>query len=390
MKKILLPVIATLLAHSLAHADVPDLGLTAKPVSQALAAQLDIAEGTGFVVKRVKPDSAAAALKLKKHDIVTKINGVIVKTNVSLDEIIADHCTIGEKASFEWIRKGKVHTGTTTISDSITEKELATRTATTISDAVTINKVVNSSVIQAGNIDDALKMLPEDIQKMVKQSSSFSSSSMTSNDQGSVSVSSAKDGKKKVKIKDNDDNLVFDQTISEEELDQVPDDFRETVAKAFSTTGNNSHVQMHIIGANGASFSGQSLDIDLADIMKQAAANNPALNDLDLSNTANFTMNATITMDSGNGKVTVSPAEGDKKNVLIKDTDGNIVFDDAITEDELDQVPEEYRKTVKGLVSGNMINIQINQSGSASGIGGKKAPKAEKDISDLLKDAGGK
>jgi len=50
-------------------------GARLAPVDDAVRAQLDLPEGQGVVVTRVRPDSAAAALGLRKSDILLEIDG---------------------------------------------------------------------------------------------------------------------------------------------------------------------------------------------------------------------------------------------------------------------------------------------------------------------------
>jgi len=73
------------------------LGVTSKPVTAELAAQLDLPRGVGLVVTFVEPDSPAAKAGLQEHDVLHKLNdqllinaeqlSVLVRTFKPEDEV---------------------------------------------------------------------------------------------------------------------------------------------------------------------------------------------------------------------------------------------------------------------------------------------------------------
>lgn len=84
----------------------PELGVEITPVSEVLAAQLDMKAGTGYVVTGVKPGSAAEKAGIMKHDILTKLNGETVRDAVELRKWVQEKSAGGYE--LEVIRRGKV------------------------------------------------------------------------------------------------------------------------------------------------------------------------------------------------------------------------------------------------------------------------------------------
>jgi membrane-associated protease RseP (regulator of RpoE activity) len=81
------------------------LGLACSPVSQALRAQLGLAEGAGLVVQEVRPDSPAAKAGIKQYDVVVKVDG---KPTGKLQELIdAVDAAKDKELTIELLRGGK-------------------------------------------------------------------------------------------------------------------------------------------------------------------------------------------------------------------------------------------------------------------------------------------
>lgn len=57
------------------QAPKPALGVTISPVPAVLRTQLSVKEGEGVVVEEVLPDTPAARLGLKRHDVILSVNG---------------------------------------------------------------------------------------------------------------------------------------------------------------------------------------------------------------------------------------------------------------------------------------------------------------------------
>jgi hypothetical protein len=85
-----------------------ELGLKIEPVSEALAAQLELKEGEGVQVTEVKEGSLAEKAGLKKHDVILKLNG---KTIADRWEFRRDvRGLVGQEFELEIFRGGKRET----------------------------------------------------------------------------------------------------------------------------------------------------------------------------------------------------------------------------------------------------------------------------------------
>lgn len=69
-------------------------GATFVPVDEILRSHLDIPEGTGIVVRRVKEDSLAARFEFKKHDIVLTIDGKDVSSTRDFSKLLKDSSAV--------------------------------------------------------------------------------------------------------------------------------------------------------------------------------------------------------------------------------------------------------------------------------------------------------
>lgn len=81
------------------------LGLACNPASEALRAQLGLAEAEGLVVERVMPDSAAAKAGIKQFDIVLKFDGK--PTGTLMELIYAVDAAKEKEVTIELLRGGK-------------------------------------------------------------------------------------------------------------------------------------------------------------------------------------------------------------------------------------------------------------------------------------------
>jgi membrane-associated protease RseP (regulator of RpoE activity) len=64
----------------LPRAPRPALGVTVSEVPPVLRTQLSVGEGEGVVVEEVLPDTPAARLGLRRHDVILSVNGIPVSS----------------------------------------------------------------------------------------------------------------------------------------------------------------------------------------------------------------------------------------------------------------------------------------------------------------------
>lgn len=81
------------------------LGVETAPADPALAAQLGLKRGMGLTVRRVVPDSPAAAA-LKEHDVLTKLNDQWLVTQHQLAVLVQSY-NEGDEVAVTFIRGGK-------------------------------------------------------------------------------------------------------------------------------------------------------------------------------------------------------------------------------------------------------------------------------------------
>jgi C-terminal processing protease CtpA/Prc len=84
----------------------PWLGVQPEDLPDELRAQLDLAEGEGLLVTQVMPGSPAEQAGLKKNDILTKIDGKVVKGEESLASFMKS-ARVGQEVTLTVLRKSK-------------------------------------------------------------------------------------------------------------------------------------------------------------------------------------------------------------------------------------------------------------------------------------------
>jgi Do/DeqQ family serine protease len=82
------------------------LGVTIRSVDDALAKELKLNSVEGVYVESLVSESAAADAGIKAKDVITKINGVGIKTSPELQEQVGKYRP-GDKINVEYIRDGK-------------------------------------------------------------------------------------------------------------------------------------------------------------------------------------------------------------------------------------------------------------------------------------------
>lgn len=82
------------------------LGVTIRSVDDALAKDLKLSSVEGVYVESLQSESSAGDAGIKAKDVITKINGAVVKTSPELQEQVSRYRP-GDKISVEYIRDGK-------------------------------------------------------------------------------------------------------------------------------------------------------------------------------------------------------------------------------------------------------------------------------------------
>ena len=100
------------------------LGVIIQPVSDDIAAGLNLPKDRGEIIARVEPGQPAARAGLQQGDVVTKVNGQDVSPENTLSFVVAG-LPIGSRVPIEYIRDGKRMTATGVISQRPNEDQLA-------------------------------------------------------------------------------------------------------------------------------------------------------------------------------------------------------------------------------------------------------------------------
>ena len=233
-----------------------------------------------FAVVSVEENSPAEKIGLIEGDLVTKIDGREISPTTSLGRLIAGLYPVGSDIEVSWTRDGEEHSANVTLDRELTKRAF---------NRAYPQNLRGSTMMVLGGGNDMEKEIQEQLQRALEMSKGLGA-------------------------------------VDEDDLQQL---------------GNS--LQFSLGGSSGT-----------------------------------FQMSSTTATSDGE-RITVSAADGDERDVKIVGKDGKVIFDDTITEEEIDKVPEEYRERVKGMMSNNM-NIRVLGGGSA--IRGDKRP--EKDVDDLL------
>ncbi|MFT4548869.1 MAG: membrane-associated protease RseP (regulator of RpoE activity) [Pseudoalteromonas tetraodonis] len=217
-------------------ADLVDFGTTTKPN-----------KGGGFLVTGVFQGTPAAELGISEGDVVTKLDGSKLQPTTSLARLVAGVREADSEVSVDWTRGDERMTGKATLGSTLSEEAFEQRYPN-----AALPKSSKSKSRIFGNVDELdgiedLAGLGIDVKELQIQlqdalggaglgglvsgaSSSFSVMKMSSSPTGSrVTVSGSGKGKSHVKIETKGGEVIFDEKISEEELDRVPEAERATV-----------------------------------------------------------------------------------------------------------------------------------------------------------------
>ncbi len=85
-----------------------EFGIKVEPVSEVLAAQLDLKDGEGVQVAEVKPGSVAEKAGLRKHDVVLKLNAKAITDKWQFRKDVRE--LVGKAFELEIVRAGKRET----------------------------------------------------------------------------------------------------------------------------------------------------------------------------------------------------------------------------------------------------------------------------------------
>lgn len=96
--------------------NVPFLGLVLGSVDEATAAQLDLPEGTGVLVRAVMPDSPAAKAGVLQHDVLRYFNDQLLTNEPQLQTLVRQ-AGVGTEVTLKLLRKGKEETITVKVGE---------------------------------------------------------------------------------------------------------------------------------------------------------------------------------------------------------------------------------------------------------------------------------
>ncbi|MDB4142394.1 PDZ domain-containing protein [Akkermansiaceae bacterium] len=251
-------------------ADFVDFGTLTKTLDAAKATELSLAADSGFTVTEVFANTPANKLGLAKGDIVTELNGQPVFSTTSLARLIAGTQAKGSEISLSWNRAGESKSATVILDTSSTKEEFSKRyndsQAADFSTAHAMSFVVGPNGLTQGkglpdSIKDAMEKalggsnaLPLDIQKQIEEqlkngfngqipqinkSSSVSMTVQMHSDRGTLSLQGKdKEGKSPLVLTNKEGEEVFNKAITKDEIDQVPEEWREDVKKAMKQSGS--------------------------------------------------------------------------------------------------------------------------------------------------------
>lgn len=85
------------------------LGINVSEIPEMLQAHLDVPVGQGVLVRLVSPGSAADRAGLRVHDVILKVAGEAVASQLDLANLVSRH-NVGDKIEIELLRKGGAQT----------------------------------------------------------------------------------------------------------------------------------------------------------------------------------------------------------------------------------------------------------------------------------------
>lgn len=228
MKKTVTILILALLP-GLAFADLADFGATTKAHKSG-----------GFVVTGVFQETPASALGLAEGDIVIRIDGRKVQATTTLSRLVAGFCAPDSQITVDWSHDGAAMMGKTTLSRSLSEEAFAERYPDGGGSVFSKKALGHFSIEEVEDVD--LGDDPGEIGKKIRErleeqgmggifnlqlgSGGVTMSviqMMTTPDGDKIKVNKKDDGKTKVTITTPEGETIFEETITAEELDKIPE-----------------------------------------------------------------------------------------------------------------------------------------------------------------------
>lgn len=235
------------------------LGVATAPVGEALAAQLDLPEGTGATVQIVVPDSPAAAAGIKKNDILFEFDGELIRSPKHLTKLVQARKP-GRKAEIATIQRGKrkeleVEFGARPAHLNVDNAEQLPGGGMNFDDLGGIEFDIMPMNGDLGDLQEQVEKMRKQVEKQfqgmldlddmaenlqlpnIQFGGNSSSSVMMSDGDGSLKIET-RDGKKTVTAKDPDGNLVFEGPANtDEELEKIPAKVREKLDRVQINEG---------------------------------------------------------------------------------------------------------------------------------------------------------
>lgn len=270
-------------------AQLPDFGAQTKRPDAETRKSLELKKNNGLEVTNVFPDSAAERLGLEEGDIVTHLGKRPVKSTTGLSNLIGAIYDVGEELTLKWKRDGRDMTGKVELKESATEEEFAKRYEAGPKAAKGANGANGLAELFGGaggiagiqggafmigpdgklvplddeNLDDldfGADLTDEEIEEMKKQGIDpedmqkelqkalgglnledligqalagggaggiVQMSTVMQTENGSIDHSVKPNGKHRFHIKDKDGEKLFKGSITPEEIEKIPEAFRE-------------------------------------------------------------------------------------------------------------------------------------------------------------------
>jgi serine protease Do len=100
------------------------IGVSLQPITDDIAASMDLPKNTGELIRGVTPGAGAARAGIQQGDVVVSVNGQPVNPDQSLAYLVSQ-VRPGQRVPIELIRDGDRRTVTVTVGARPTEEELA-------------------------------------------------------------------------------------------------------------------------------------------------------------------------------------------------------------------------------------------------------------------------
>ncbi len=261
------------LVPGIAFAELADFGARSEP-----------AEPNGFTVLDIAPNTPAEALGLQLGDIVTHLDGRTLHPTTSLARLIAGIYSKGDELTVNWSRDGKLMSGKVTLDREISESafnrryDAPSRLSMQLLTPDSNDAQLNAALELARGLQASADQLQQNDTDVDEAISNFTKMAVTSDgsrvrvqsttrnrDGDSISTSRSGGGESKVKITDKAGEVVFEGTVTEDTLDEVPEKYRDRVD---SMLNNGSRIQLIPGGSFVAPPSAKTPEKSINDLLK--------------------------------------------------------------------------------------------------------------------------